>query len=391
MEARFASSYFFSWMAGLLAAWITSPVGMAEQEDRPELILQPAETNLISRLQFSPNGCLWICSLRSSGAVDGNVAVWSLSDCTFKSVFPVYGDVNVLDFSPDGKNAAVCAISPHRRPSFTVWLCDSDSGDTKQTYHDYKPVMLQFSPRGECFALANPDNVQIRSQQAIKPSVALEQSSKIDHLAFSPGGELLVGGSGDGKLIAWEPTTGRVKWTNAVAPHLHQLTFSPKGNLLASLCAWQVSILDSRDGRIVSRPKDRLGFSICSLLEFSPDGRFLVAGTGDKKGTVKFWDVEDGSLQRSYLGNGACTLLAISPDGHTILGGIGDGFGCTDLKTWDTETGESTSSISFPRASRRGVPVAISPFGHRSRVAEIRAECCSGVFKRGNCLLRYRF
>ncbi len=50
----------------------------------------------------------------------------------------------------------------------------------------------------------------------------------------------------------------------------------------------------------------------------SPDGRFIVSGSGDR--TVKVWEAETGNPLRSLEGHtGLVYAVAVSPDGRTLL------------------------------------------------------------------------
>jgi len=67
--------------------------------------------------------------------------------------------------------------------------------------------------------------------------------------------------------------------------------------------------------------------------DFSPDGQFLISGSKD--GTVKVWQVRDGSLIRTLLGHQkAVVTVALSPDGRLLAAGFVRG----EIRLWQIET-----------------------------------------------------
>jgi WD40 repeat protein len=68
--------------------------------------------------------------------------------------------------------------------------------------------------------------------------------------------------------------------------------------------------------------------AVVHALQFLPDGRTLVTGSGD--GTVQIWDLD--TLERRVLEGHAAPVfdVAVSPDGRTIASGSGD----ADVRLW---------------------------------------------------------
>ncbi|MGD8462334.1 MAG: BTAD domain-containing putative transcriptional regulator [Anaerolineae bacterium] len=222
----------------------------------------------------------------------------------------------------------------------------------------------------------------------------------VNAAAFSPDGETILSGSGDGTLILWDVTTGEaIRRFEGHTGGVNSLILGPEGQTAlsgsddATLILWDVStgqalhpfkghtgpvnsVALSADGQTalsssddtflilwdVSTGKEMRRFeghtSEARDAVFNHDGRTMLS-TGDN--TVRMWDLETVEELRQQAFGSTPTWITLSPDGRTaLIGGIG-----TDLRLWDIEQWREVQTLLTARQAELVdmTSAAISPDG----------------------------
>lgn len=154
-------------------------------------------------------------------------------------------------------------------------------------------------------------------------------------VAVASDGKTLASCSLDGTVRLWEPLTGREKrrLTGTGLP-VWCIAFSPDGTLLAAGSGPQrergqttaaeevrLSLWDTATGEEIRRLEGHTQAVRC--LAFSPDGKYLVSGSGDA--TLRLWDVETGHEWACLVGHSDWVRsVAFSTNGEMVLSGSDD-------------------------------------------------------------------
>jgi RNA polymerase sigma factor (sigma-70 family) len=301
-------------------------------------------------------------------------------------------------FSPNSKILATA-----NEPRFHLW----DVATAKPLAHFpgrfcYTSAVA-FSRDGRILATSGDSTVrlwEVSTGTELTPKGGGHQG-QVEALLVLPGGKTILSAGRDGRLCAWETTTGkelRQLPLNTGLIDLHA-SFSADGALLTWQNEREISICETATGK-VRRRLATLPYSVCALapdgqslavcidhsiiqildvttgrqkrqlpkcapnlqaIVFSPDGRMLasVSETDDEKGSViQFWDIGKGALRgQLQCGRPWQRRFAFSPDGKT-LASVGEGqLPCV----WEVASGKERRP--FPRGDHRAWRCAFSPDG----------------------------
>ena len=339
-----------------------------------------------------------------------------------------HGSIRGLVFSTDGKTLASC-------DSDTILLWDIDTKTVRAAFKtDMFLSALAFSPNSQLLASGDDDGVinlwnATVQQEGLTGKIGQNLSDlklrkhreEIVALAFSPDGKMLLSGSKDGTIRAWDTTTGQQQY---ICPghvdNVIDIASSAEGNTLISvhhlkdmLIKWDIntghpfssSFFSLKSPLTVSQNANKFvvrkyGFrhkiqlwdtakiqlrynlnghgypsEYWSLVSaFSPDEKMVAITTSKYHiGTIHLWDIANPSktfwdrifnrksVQPRYTFQGnqqEVKALTFSPNGKILASG-GDG---SEINLWNTETGDKLFTLTGERRSINNL--AFSPDGN---------------------------
>ena len=276
-----------------IAAWRLNPsdgarYAMLAAATRPGIAALNGHAGAVHSVAFSPDGTI----LAATG--NGTVQLWNLATHQrIGGIFPPRtGSLSSVAFSPNGTTLA--------------------TGDGSGYIRFWKLVTRQ--------------RITARNVAAGFSQAVVKQPSGVSSLTFSPNGNTMATGSGDGNVRLWDTARATHHRTASLNGHdgqIFSMAFSQPGNILAAGTAkgsvelWRVST------RKQLTPLTGNAGTIYSVA-FSPDGKTLAAGTA--AGTVQLWNAARHHLSRTLLGNaGSVYSVAFSPDGKNLATGNADG------------------------------------------------------------------
>ena len=279
-------------------------------------------------------------------------------------------DDRAVAYSPDGTRLAVAS-------SRGIWLYDADTGAEVALFtgHTDGVSFVSFSPDGQTLASGSGDGTILLWDGPYIISVASEQRKAIlDHagwvlsVSFSPDGTILASGSWGGTIRLWDVASGQEKATLEGHEHgFFSVAFSPDGTILASgswggtIRLWDVA--SGQEKAILQGHTDEV-----RSVSFSPDDQTLASASWDE--TIRLWDVVSGQEKAILQGHtDEVRSVSFSPDGQTLASGSLDGT----VRLWNVTPYITPSAPKAIHAASLPAQTALlanypNPFNSRTQV-----------------------
>jgi WD40 repeat protein len=236
---------------------------------------------------------------------------------------------------------------PFKAHSFLIYLLVgigiliSASPSSSQVSILLKPgniFSLAFSPDGQIISSGHGDGKirswEVQSEKYLN-SIA-NHTFPVVSIIYSPNGKIIASGGLDKKVKLWETATGKELLTfsdKVKTDDFYNIAFSPDGQTLAIANGKELSLKAVSDGQSLGNFS---GHSAnISSIAFSIDGKFLATGSADK--TVKIWQVSTGKVLHTFQGHTKrVNSISYGPNGEHLASGSADG----SIKIWEIKTGK---------------------------------------------------
>ncbi len=313
----------------------------------------PASAWIVA-LQFAPDG-------KSVVGADfgGGLNVWDLASGKIVETFE--GGLNVA-VTPDGRTVlsegVAWDLSGTQRLGRTFrWRKPAEGCGSTPCFW----IHPQSSLMAEALTGGTVGLVDLRTERLVA-TLPARNGEEAAALAFFPDGRTLVTGGINGKVTLWDVPTRSVARTLQFPAPVWWVAVSPDGKLLAVQTKADTSpnssieVLDIASGEVLYRATVANGKG---GLEFSPDGRALVAlGCCEPDSTIEVWDARSGADLFSPRIDGHATSIAFSPDGRLLGVGTEDG----KVVLWNARTDRPVGSP-IQVAAAAIDPISFSPDG----------------------------
>lgn len=294
-----------------------------------------------------PNGLAWSLDGRRAAAAADEALVWDVGTGL------LVGTIAVREPGAnfDGVGVAAVALLGATGDELLVATMDgldrwdvakrarTQRGPVSRDWNGAQPATIALrAERGWALTGDIHGGLELRGLDGGVIAAARGQHASVRAVAFSPRGDVVVAGHGDGALTVWASPRRR----GVIPVHrgaVSAVVFSPGGRLATAgdtrVVLWS---LESATPPVVLEGHD----AGATDAAWSPDGTRVVTAAQD--GRVRLWDANTGALLRTWSGHpGGATSVAWGPR----VASVGeDGV----LRTWDPGEDEGHASAQEPRA-----------------------------------------
>ena len=303
-------------------------------------------TSGVFSASFSPDGKYIVsasCVTLGYSNDDSNIKIWDITtgEC-IRTIKETLSLGNPVAFSPDGKHI----VSASSDKSIKLWLVMNGVCRKIFTGHAVNVSSVLFSPDGRYIVSASSDRTvrvwDMGKEDYIQRFIGHE--GNVFSATFSPDGRYIVSASHDKTVKLWDVKTGECIHT--FIGHkgwVWYACFVSDGKYIVSESydedskQWESRQWDVNTFKCVQTYCGRLGIN-----RHSPDGRY-EAFRDNQENTIKLLDLETKKYIRTFIGHAShINSICFSPDGRYILSASND----KKVKLWNIETGECIRTYS---------------------------------------------
>ncbi len=310
----------------------------------PIPVAQIGQDDLITALEFSPNGKVFI-----TASADHTACVWQVQDGKQQFCVDSPGAVEDAAFTPSGD------LIITGDETGEVLILDSLTGEVQDRFNYKTPVWdVNISPNGNSLAVARDDGrITIIDLKTRKVDYELYTYGSLYVTAFSPNGAWIAAGSNTGAITLWNLNDGRIVSGPLHRGEVFDIAFSPDGKKFVSGGGDSVAFL-----ALTETGQKLLTITNEDWVEdvtFSPDGSWFVTASDDFR--VRVWNTNTGQERLRMLQDSIVSDAMVSPNGQWIAT---TGYDQT-IRVWNAATGAEMFQV--PLGSVGNV-LAFSPDGN---------------------------
>lgn len=268
-----------------------------------------------------------------SGGFDQSAIVWDLQAGKARAILRVHeGAVNAVAALRDGR-----FLTAGEDGRVALWGADGARPLRVDKAHDAPIAALAVSPDGARYATAGWDNLARVFSLADGAAIATFEGHRGPLNAVLFAGDALVTASHDATLRIWPADRNQPPKIVETLAAQNALAILDNGAIATGGADGMVIVIDAT-GAILSRTQAADAPIIA--LAASPDGRDLAAAS--PRGSVAIIDASSAKVRFTLNGPGLPVWsLAYSPDGRILLTGGGDRL----VRRWDARTGEHIGAV----------------------------------------------
>lgn len=331
------------------------------KDESPRLIIDArGPSGTVRELLFTPDGDTLI-----SLGKDKAIRFWDVDSGDLRRTLRLQigdgleGMLYTGTLSPDGRWLAVGGLAQRDYNRFgDIRLIDLDTGEVAAVLRGHSRVVLAltFSDDGRWLASGSFDHsvrlweIGDKVTGSHGEAVTLEASQVLEGhsagvcaVSFSPGGERLVSGAYDPKLILWQRGAGghyvRQALLEKHRAEVRSAAYSPDGRVLVSGGEdHQLLLWDGETGQFLQTLEEDMENHV-NTVTFSPDGRsVLTSSQSSDMGYTAIYDPTTGQRHlRINEHDNTVVASAWHPDGDLVATAGSDD---KDIYLWQASTGE---------------------------------------------------